>query len=185
MGVDAVDADAHDIRYFLGGHASGDMAEYFYLPGRKHRLGRVGVQVTLDFFADDALARRCAPDRRYELLVERVLHDYAGGSRIERLTHFIRRAECGENQYFRIRVLGTDFKRCLHAVLLRHHQVHQNDVRFELSGEPYGFDAVSGFSDYGNVGFLSEYGCESHPDNLMVVGDDYFQFSSHFRTLPY
>lgn len=74
----------------------------------------------------------------YEFCVRCVLDERAKGAGIEGSPHLVRFAEGRQHEDFRRRILAEDLGCRRGTVLLGHHQVHQDDVRFQLAREADG-----------------------------------------------
>lgn len=77
-----------------------------------------------------------------------------------------------------------DLPGCRDAVHLRHHQVHEDDVRSEGPGGPDCIESVLGFADDGEALDRAEQRDEPHAHHRVIVDDEDLDLIHCLRLLP-
>ena len=106
-----------------------ERGQHFLLTGRKRRRGGIDRQEPFHLGGDEGLAGGDGTDGREQRAVVRRFHDRARRAGRDRRGDGVRRGVGGEDDDPGFRELGVDLGRGGDAVLLRHHQVHDDDVR--------------------------------------------------------
>ena len=91
------------------------------------------------------------------------------GSGLQRLVNIGVPVKGGQHQHARAGVLAADFDGGLNAVLDRHTQVHQHQIRLAFAVEVHGLVAVGRFAHNHHVGFRVDQADQPHADDKMVV----------------
>src|SRR5438445_6840864 len=129
-----------------------------------HRLGDPVAQV--------ALAGPQRADRFHHFLACGFLQDVALRARLQGAVDVLRAQIHGEDQHARLRTFLDDAPRRLHAVELRHGDVHDDDVRAQAQRLGDRFAAVARNRNHLQVAHL-EQGPKTVPDDRVIVGKQY------------
>src|SRR5712692_7978825 len=129
-----------------------------------HRLGDPMAQV--------ALARPQRADRLHHFLARGFLEDVALRARLQGAVDVLGAQIHGEDQHARLRTFLDDAPRRLHAVELRHGDVHDDDVRAQAQRLGDRLAAVARDTNHLQVA-LFEQGPKTVTDDRVIVGKQY------------
>jgi hypothetical protein len=154
--------------------------EYLGRHGQRLRGGLRGrmLQDFLHHLARNArvqqgLALAHLVDRADQLSRVRIFQHVSHGAGFDRRKDLVVANKAGQHQHVGVRLLGGNLPGGFNPVHLRHEQVHQNDIRFELFGLINGFQAVLCFSNYLYIACLCQEGFDPLPDDGMVIDDEH------------
>src|SRR6267143_2067674 len=129
-----------------------------------HRLGDPVAQV--------ALAGAQRADRLHHFLARGFLQDVALRARLQGAVDVLRAQVHGEDQHARLRTFLDDAPRRLHAVELRHGDVHDDDVRSQAQRLGDRLAAVARDRNHLQVARF-EQGAKTVPDDRVIVGEQH------------